>query len=268
MSTALVENAGYKANLFDFAPHTHNCYEIIYLKQGILRVQIEGKIYRAVGPSLIFLSKLETHSLKVEGNVYERYWLCISSARASNLIRNYKLLTLLSNRHEDFCHVLDVTPFYDEANRIFSSCVAEFNADLPFADEKHAALLSELLVIIYRLNPALFANEDNKTVSTIWKIQCRFEKEYANNFTLANLSKEYHMSPSYLSHLFKRVTGYAPMSYLNKCRLSEARRLLSETDMSVTDVVYATGFSDSSNFSRLFKREIGLSPNEYKKQSK
>lgn len=267
MPNALIENAGYSTNVYDFAPHTHNCYEIIYLKQGALRVQIGAKAYRAVGPSLIFLSKLEIHSLQVEGEVYERYWLCISSARAGSLIHSYKLLTLLSNRHAEFCHVLDATPFCGEADRIFSACVAEHTADLPYADEKQAALLSELLILIYRQSPLLFADENNKSASVIWKIQCRFEKEYAEPFTIASLAEEYHMSPYYLSHLFKRVTGYAPMAYLTKCRLSEARRLLAETDFSVTDVVYATGFSDSSNFSRLFKREVGLSPTEYKKQN-
>jgi len=79
------------------------------------------------------------------------------------------------------------------------------------------------------------------------------------------LAEEYHISPSYLSHLFKRVTGYTIMEYLTMCRLSMARKLLCETELSITEIVYATGFSDCSNFSRLFKREIGCSPMEYKR---
>lgn len=265
LSNSLIENAKYLSEVNDFAPHAHNCYEIIYLKEGSLKVAIGEKQYDAKGPSLIFVSKLEQHSLKVTGNAYKRYYLCISPAGAGSLIRDYTLLTLLSNRHEDFCHVLNAAPFEAEADRIFKACVAEQEAGLPYSAERQASLLCELLILIYRQNPALFSSENNKSISIIWKIQCRFEQNYQEKFSLRLLAEEYHMSPCYLSHLFKSATGYSIMQYLTMCRLSVSRQLLSETDMSVTEIVYATGFSDSSNFSRLFKREMACSPLEYRK---
>jgi AraC-like DNA-binding protein len=128
------------------------------------------------------------------------------------------------------------------------------------------AILGGLLVVFGRPFLALFATDNDKTVSIIWKIQRQLEQNYAERITLASLAAEHHISPSYLSHLFKRITGYTIIQYLTMCRLSVARKLLSETDLSITEVVYATGFSDCSNFSRLFKREIGCSPVDYKKQ--
>ena len=266
MANILIENAGYSALVHGYALHAHNCYEIIYLRQGILNVQVNNRHYEAIGPSLIFLSKLEHHSLQVDGDVYERYWLCISPSGAGNLIPNYVLLSLLSNRPEEFCHVMDASPFSAETDRIFSACVQEFSSPQPYAAERQAVLLSDLLILIYRRNPALFATDNDKTVSIIWKIQRQLEQNYADKITLESLSAEHHISPSYLSHLFKRITGYTIIQYLTMCRLSVARKLLTETDLSITEVVYATGFSDCSNFSRLFKREIGCSPMDYKKQ--
>ena len=266
MANILIENAGYSARVHGYALHAHNCYEIIYLRQGILNMQVNNRHYEATGPALIFLSKLEHHSLQVVGNVYERYWLCISPSGAGNLIHNYVLLSLLSNRPEEFCHVLDARPFYEETDRIFSACVQEFSSGLPYTAERQAVLLSDLLILIYRNNPSLFATDNDKTVSVIWKIQRQLEQNYAERITLDSLAAEYHISPSYLSHLFKRITGYTIIQYLTMCRLSVARKLLSETDLSITEIVYATGFSDCSNFSRLFKREIGCSPMDYKKQ--
>lgn len=268
MDTMLIEMAAYSADVQDYELHAHNCYEIIYLKKGTLRLQVDRRLYQVKAPSLIFLNKLEQHSLQVVSSVYERYYLCISPVAAGNLIREYTLLTLLSNRPKDFSHVLDISTAQQEAERIFCECIREYEQMPLYTNQRQAALLTDLLVQIYRLQPNLFTAESNKSISVIWSIQCRFEREYAEKINLSALAEEYHMSVSYLSHLFKRITGYSVMEYLTMCRLSVAKKLLSETNMSVTEVVFATGFSDSSNFSRVFKREIGCSPMDYKRLEK
>ena len=98
MENILIEMAAYSTDVHDFALHTHNCYEIIYLRNGSLRLWVADRQYDAAGPALIFLNKLELHSLQVMSTVYERYYLCISPVGAGNLMRDYTLLTLLSNR--------------------------------------------------------------------------------------------------------------------------------------------------------------------------
>ena len=267
MANEIIEDAKFYDNLLSgFASHSHNCYEVIYIEEGTLNITINNKHYTVDKPSLIFVSKLEQHSISVTGKAYRRYYLCISPILASNMIRDYSLLTVLSNRPDDFCHVLDVSKIKNEMNRIFSEFVYEHDNHLPYSCEKQVSLLWELLITIYRIKPSLFSNENDKSISIIWKIQCRLEQNCNEHFSLASLAEEYHMSVCYLSHLFKKVTGYPLMQYLTICRLSKARQLLSETNMSITEIVYNTGFTDSSNFSRLFKREMKLTPNEYRKK--
>jgi len=266
MASLIIEDAKYACTLDKFSPHSHNSYEIIYLKKGELELTVDEKTYTAVSPSLIFLSKLEQHSIHVIGDDYERCYLRISPLLASNYIRDYTLLTVLSNRPDDFCHVLSAKAFYPEADRIFTACVNEFNCNLPYSQQKQISLLTELLILIYRNAPSMFSQENSKCISVIWKIQLRLEQNCQEHFSLESLAEEYHLSKCYLAHLFKKVTGYSIMQYLAMCRLSLARQLLSETNMSITEIVFNTGFSDSSNFSRLFKRELKISPNDYRKK--
>ncbi len=266
MSSSIIEDARYSDIINGFAPHAHNCYEIIYLCEGTLSMRISGMEYTVNAPSLIFISKLEQHSIKVIGSVYKRYYLCISPLLAGSYVRDYTLLTLLSNRREGFCHVLSASAFKADADRIFLRLTEEFASEKPYSLLRQTSLLTELLILIYRTAPNLFAQENNKSISMIWQIQCTLEENCKEHFTLAELAEKYHMSPCYLAHLFKKVTGYSVMQYLTMCRLSLARQLLSETDMSVTEIVYNSGFSDSSNFSRLFKREMNISPIEYRKK--
>ncbi len=265
MNKCIIEDAKYVDKLNNHAKHAHECYEIIYLEEGTLDISINTKHYACNAPSLIFISKLEQHSIIVKGSTYKRYYLCISPVLASNAIQDYSLLTVLSNRHSDFCHVLDVSTFKSDIDRIFSSFIFEHNSNLPFSNQRQASLLSELLILIYRNAPSLFIQENDKSTLIVWKIQIRFEKNCSEQYSLESLANEYHLSPYYLSHLFKKVTGYPIMQYLIKCRLSLARKLLTDTNMSITDIVYNTGFSDSSNFSRLFKREMNVTPLQYRR---
>ena len=269
MTTPLLEDAKFIDSLSGtFAPHAHPCYEVLYLKMGTLIIHVAQRVYTVNAPSLIFVSKFEQHSLTVEGDAYQRYYLCISPTAAEAMIRDYTLLTVLSHRPENFCHVLDVTPLENEIDRIFDACVNEVKTPLPYTNQRQAALISELLILLFRFAPSLFSMEKAKTISVIWKIQSELEANCRESFSLNRLAEQYHMSPYYLSHLFKDVTGYSVMQYLTLSRLSLARQMVLETDLPVTEIVYASGFSDCSNFSRLFKREMHLSATEYRKEHK
>ena len=82
---------------------------------------------------------------------------------------------------------------------------------------------------------------------------------------LSELALGYHISESHLSHIFKSVTGYAPIEYLMSCRLSAAKNLLSSSDKSIKEIIDLCGFSDESNFSRTFKKKVGMTPTEFRK---
>jgi AraC-like DNA-binding protein len=75
-----------------------------------------------------------------------------------------------------------------------------------------------------------------------------------------------NMSTRYMSDLLKQETGKTSMELIHIFLISEAKNLLKGSDRNVTEVAYALGFENMPYFSRLFKREVGLSPQQYKKQ--
>jgi AraC-like DNA-binding protein len=56
-----------------------------------------------------------------------------------------------------------------------------------------------------------------------------------------------------------------PIAYLNRYRITQAKRLLKETDHTITQIAMDVGFSDSGYFSRVFRRETGMSPEAYRR---
>ena len=86
--------------------------------------------------------------------------------------------------------------------------------------------------------------------------------------TLADLACQAGLSTSHLSLLFHKKTYYSPLQYLNHLRIQKACQLLDFTDMKINQISPKIGFEDSLYFTRIFKKNMGLSPSEYSLQKK
>lgn len=89
-------------------------------------------------------------------------------------------------------------------------------------------------------------------------------RKYLSPITFEDLLARASMSRSSLKRAFLRVTGVSPMHYLQRLRLEHAMRLLALTDLSVSEVAFASGFNDSNYFTRAFKKLYRISPRDYR----
>jgi len=80
---------------------------------------------------------------------------------------------------------------------------------------------------------------------------------------VADYAEILHKSPKTLSNLFKKIGSKSPSQYIKDRKMLEARRLLTYTDMTVSEIGYELGFLDVQSFSRFFKKFQGVSPAEY-----
>ncbi len=89
------------------------------------------------------------------------------------------------------------------------------------------------------------------------------EEHLCESFTLEDVADAAGYSRSYFSSLFTSLNGLSPWDYITIKRISKACSLLTETELSVTDVALTCGYSNLSNFNRHFKRLCGCSPKKY-----
>lgn len=90
------------------------------------------------------------------------------------------------------------------------------------------------------------------------------EENKEKHLTLEALSRYSGYSTSHLTQLFRRQTGQAPLAYFNKMKMDEARYLLTHTDMKVNQICHKLGITDPYYFSRLFTKEVGMSPRAWR----
>ncbi|MCR8659599.1 response regulator [Paenibacillus endoradicis] len=83
--------------------------------------------------------------------------------------------------------------------------------------------------------------------------------------TLNEVAQKNHVSPNYLSYLFKKKTGYNLWEYVIKLRMEESKRLILKTDLRRYEISEQVGYESPEHFSKIFKKYYGISPSEMKK---
>ncbi|MFM2476243.1 AraC family transcriptional regulator [Celerinatantimonas sp. MCCC 1A17872] len=87
---------------------------------------------------------------------------------------------------------------------------------------------------------------------------------YQSPMTRETLAQAFYISPSYLSHLFRKEANVSFYEYLNYVRLEHAKELLKHYDLKVKEIAMHCGFNDSNYFCRLFKQQTRRSPSQYR----
>ncbi len=118
---------------------------------------------------------------------------------------------------------------------------------------------------MYRRNSTNLDSEDNS--SDIIKCAEKFlEENKTKNISSADICKTLACSRSYISHKFKKQTGMSIREYIRKLRINDAKHLLEYSELTVTEIAFIVGFEYSNYFTYVFKKEIGMGPEAYRKQ--
>ena len=139
-------------------------------------------------------------------------------------------------------------------------------------DEKLAlVLLAQLLLTLnglqkYKLNSSIITQDKtNKQKNQI--VQAIISYVNANIETVRSLEEiatAVYFSPSYISSVFKQITGFAIMQYVIDTKINLALKDLTLSQTSITDIAMKYGFSSNAHFSNTFKQSMGISPSQYR----
>jgi AraC-like DNA-binding protein len=109
--------------------------------------------------------------------------------------------------------------------------------------------------------------DQNKIPGWAKELKEIIQDQIDTNLNLKELSKEFDINPSYLSRVFsKYFENQSFGEYIRKQRIEKAKELMQMSSYTLTEISYLTGFSDQSHFTRIFKKETGQNPSEYRKK--
>lgn len=108
--------------------------------------------------------------------------------------------------------------------------------------------------------------DTHREFSTGEKIENYLRLNRSDNITSIDICRQFNCSRSYMSREFNRHTGMSIRKYLTMLRIDDAKSMLVNSNLNITEIALAVGFGDSNYFSYLFKKITGYSPSEYRKK--
>ena len=237
-------------------PHTHNYTELFYITGGKGQFLISDRIYPVDPHDLVFINPNVPHTeASLNSKPLEYIVLGIGGVELASygaFNGQFHILNTFDNKELTVC---------------IHNILREMELKNPGYEEVCQAY-TEILVIRLMRNIAISAGGMSQGVSA--NPQCATVKRYMDlhfkeSLTLEQLAAEAHMNKYYLAHAFKREYGVSPIHYLISLRVEESKYLLSETDLTMTQIAQILGFSSPSYFSQVFRKTQGISPMDYRR---
>lgn len=254
--------------------HFHNEYEIFYLAHGERHFFFNNRAYLATSGDLILVDTNIIHMTRATSDKetgHERIILYVDKEKMEQFDRTFPHIHL--------------TRFFKENHGIFRLTAKQQQEFMTLyttlRDESTAAHPSyqsiiELEVINYLARFARDADthipashqtalKKNNTYNTVYAIADYISEYYYEPITLEFLADKFFLSKFYLSRVFKEISGHGINEYVNIFRIKQAKRLLEETELSVSLISQKVGYSSVTYFEKVFKIYMTLSPLKYRK---
>ena len=149
-----------------------------------------------------------------------------------------------------------------------------YSAEQAWYDEQLHQIMQQLLRVHWNVCreidglPAMRAVTRKEIYRRIYRARDYIAASIELPLTLNEMARVACLSPNHFMRTFKQVFGLTPHQYLTNLRLKMARQLLRQTEFSVTEICFRVGFESLGHFSWLFRRRVGLPPQEYRKHKK
>ncbi len=239
-------------------PKENSSYELFV--ENINRSSMYKTIENRYADEEKLLSYITKGDVMLAQSFFEKYDLkCLEIIRINDSIRNTKNLLLSTNTlFRRASYLGGVHPIY----------LDELSAKWAIKIEKALSfeVLNDIPLQMIRSYCILTKEHSLSKYSPIVKLTLEFiNLNLSSNLTVKKIASEIGLSPDYLTRLFKKELGTNIITFINKKRIYTSLKLLKTTDLSISEIGDLIGLNNTSYFYTLFKKEIGMSPNQYRK---
>lgn len=237
-------------------PHVHNYTELFYIVGGQGQFSIDDELFPVSTDQLVIVNPNIAHTeVSYEAHPLEYIVVGIEGLE----------LSMDGDNGGRFC--IFSFPQGNNALTCMQRILQEMQARGPHHQPLCQAYMEILVVELIRDASFSAAAMPSEPVSNrqCAMVRRHIDKHYKEPLTLDLLAEKANVNKYYLAHTYKQAYGVSPISYLISCRIQEGKRLLADTDLSLSQISGILGFSSASYFSQSFRKAEGISPVEYRK---
>lgn len=253
-SDIIIGEFGY--NNFDFikpvtVPRVQDMYTLHFIFEGSGVLNIYGKQYAVKQNDMFFVPPNEPMSYYPNSdNLWKYAWITFSGKNAT-----FYANAMGFDRNKPIKH----SENHHEVHKILCDIFAKLNNN---ENVSYYSALSAFYSIIDTETKKKTFNEDCLSRQIDLYLTCHFRNP---ELRVENICRDLNISHSYLCKIYKKDMGTTVKNRLLNLRIDEAKKLLSDTDLSIASVAYSVGFSDNIHFMKIFKEHTGMTAGEFRK---
>lgn len=258
--------------------HSHDCFELAYITEGSTTHTLDGKTETVYKGAYYIIDHGSIHGYTNSENIHIVNCLFLAEiidASLTNCSSFDELIRVCMIRY--YKQYLGLTPvnriFYDEDGtilKLLKEMEKEYaNRKIGYQEVFRGKLL-EILILTMRKVVEQYGDVpiEKLTDSGIIREAIHyFKANYQDKSLLSAFCEKHHYSLQYISRRFKEETGLTTLEYLQKIRIEKACALLAGSKHTIREVAHQTGYDDIKFFNRVFRKLVGMTPSEYRKQS-
>jgi len=250
--------------------HAHEEYEIYYLIEGERYYLIGGKTYVINSGSIALINRDEIHKTSaVDSPYHERILISLKQEPMNTLLEASGELTLSDFFSGTNC-VLELNENQNlQVEELIWRMVHAIKEERPGYKLTVMTLVAQMILLLQEEPIKTEEKESELTEHShrqevVNQVTNYLAKNYKEKLSLVDVAELFFLNKSYLSRIFKEVTGYAVNEYINLCRMKKARELLRTTDSQIIDIAFKVGYDSTTYFNKMFKKYHQISPREYR----
>lgn len=234
-------------------PHSHDLAELYYLIQGERVYFVDDRVITVHKGELILISGRELHSTaSSEVAEFERILINYDPALLPPSLQNEAIWF-----HDRGYRLFKLTlREQDEAEILMNRMLEECRLQRPYYETSVIALFAELMILLQRSESISQAGGTKHPLHhLVTDVATYIRDHYRETLTLEETASNFYISPSYLSRVFHRLTGFHFREYIVHVRVREAERLLVGSTGKIQEIASAVGFEHLSHFNKTFKNQ-------------
>lgn len=164
-------------------------------------------------------------------------------------------------------YVFPTGRYFEDMKELFVMMFRNLAAGEPHAELFCSSLMHALLISVLTVTEGVGETRENPADEPHIlgsRIKDYIDRHYMEPITLQSMGEALRISPYYLSHVFKQMSGYSPVQYLLRRRIGEAQTLLITTELSVARIAEMVGYDSQSYFNLQFTKNVGMPPSRYR----
>ncbi|PKZ23104.1 AraC family transcriptional regulator [Aerococcus sanguinicola] len=258
--------------------HTHRQLEIYQFIAGCCYFQIGSQFYELEPGDILLIDGMRLHKafVKDEGEVYRRHVVHFTRESIQPLLASLDASQLLELFKEGQGSLYRMTKSSDkeivaEKMRALAE-LTQLDSSYTFHEQQVKLQIVDLLMTLDRMDHQSIVEVSARQEEPLLRVQeiaYYLTQHYQEKLDLDKIASGVNLSKSYVSHLFREVTGMTVINFLMKYRLLQARyHLMMSDDLSIQEIALANGFESNAHFSRYFKQSVGVTPSQFRKANR